>query len=57
MPKQSPTKDQAARFKQVARELSCDEDEAAFEKRLKRIAQAPPRKDAKSKPKAKTPAK
>ena len=25
-----------------ARELGCDEDEAAFEKRLRRIAKAPP---------------
>jgi hypothetical protein len=40
------TKDQSSqadRFIETARELGCDEDEAAFEEKLKRIATAKPR--------------
>jgi hypothetical protein len=40
-----------------ARELGCDESEAAFDKRLKRIAQAPPPATPKPKPKKRAPAK
>lgn len=29
------------RFKQLARELGCDEDEAAFEEALRKVAQSP----------------
>jgi hypothetical protein len=43
-------KNQYARFVEVARELGCEEDEAAFEKRLRKIAKAPPPKPAKKKP-------
>ena len=32
--------DQSERFKQVARELECDEDEARFNENLKRIAKS-----------------
>jgi hypothetical protein len=42
MPKQSPNKDQVAKFKQAARELGCDEDEASFEARLRKIAKTIP---------------
>lgn len=35
---------QHARFVNAARELGCDEDEAAFDKVLKKIASAPPPK-------------
>ena len=41
--------DQQKRFIETARELGCDEDEAAFDEKLKRIAQAKPRpKDRKN---------
>ena len=33
---------QIDRFKEVARELGCDEDEAAFEAALKKVAEAKP---------------
>jgi hypothetical protein len=33
--------DQIERFKALARELGCDEDEAAFEAALKRVAESP----------------
>jgi hypothetical protein len=39
---------QRQRFIETARELGCDEDEAAFEEKLKRIATAKPK--PKSKP-------
>ncbi len=35
---------QRASFIEAARELGCDEDEAAFEDKLRRIAQAKPEK-------------
>jgi hypothetical protein len=35
-------KSQHQRFMETARELGCDEDEVAFEKRLKKIAKAKP---------------
>ena len=34
---------QKAKFIEKARELGCDEDEAAFEKRLRKIAKAEPK--------------
>lgn len=34
--------DQAERFKQLARELECDEDEAHWDERLKKVAKATP---------------
>jgi hypothetical protein len=45
--KQSKT--QVQRFVAKARELGCDEDEAAFEAKLKKIAKAPPPKAATAK--------
>lgn len=33
--------DQAQKFKELARELECDEDEAAFEEKVRRVATAP----------------
>ena len=33
---------QLDRFKELARELGCDEDEAAFDAALKRVAEAKP---------------
>jgi hypothetical protein len=42
-------KPQSERFIETARELGCDEDEAAFDEKLKRIATAKPAKPAKSK--------
>jgi hypothetical protein len=35
--------EQSRRFIETARELGCDEDEAAFEEKLKRIATAKPK--------------
>ena len=33
--------DQAKRFRDMARELGCDEDEAAFEDKVRKVATAP----------------
>lgn len=35
-------KPQADKFRELARELECDEDEERFEEAVKRIAKAPP---------------
>ena len=45
-------KPQIEGFKDLARELGCDEDEAAFDRALRRIAQAPPIKHVPKKQKA-----
>jgi hypothetical protein len=47
---QDTTKSQSRKFREAARELGCDEDEAAFEARLKKIAKAQPPKPEKKKP-------
>lgn len=47
MPKKDPTpevpdpRSQAEKFADLARELECDEDEAAFDERLRKVAGAP----------------
>jgi hypothetical protein len=41
-----PEKPQLQRFIETARELECDEDEAAFDEKLKRIATAKPKPKA-----------
>jgi hypothetical protein len=43
-PNQPPADEppQHDRFKELARELGCDEDEAAFDEALRRVATAPP---------------
>ncbi len=33
--------EQADRFRRIARELECDEDEAAFEERVRKVATPP----------------
>ena len=38
MPDAPPPKPQADKFRDLARELECDEDEKAFEEKVKRIA-------------------
>jgi len=38
-------KSQSEKFKEAAREHGCDEDEAAFEKKLREIAQQKPKKE------------
>lgn len=38
-------KPQSDKFRKLARELECDEDEARFEETVKRVAKAPPPKD------------
>lgn len=37
----SDSKSQSDKFKALARELECDEDEAAFDEKLKRVAKQP----------------
>ena len=44
--------DQAARFKQAAKEVGADESEAAFEEKLRKIANAKP--DGQPKPSVKS---
>ena len=46
MPKKS-TLTQLDRFREAARELECDDDEARFDAKLKKIATAPKPKDEK----------
>lgn len=36
---------QKQKFEDLARELECDEDEAAFEEMVRKVAKAPPPKD------------
>lgn len=38
----APKKSQTDKFRDLARELECDEDEAAFEEKVRRVAKAPP---------------
>jgi len=38
-------KSQSDKFKEAARELECDEDEAKWDERLKKVAKGEPRKD------------
>ena len=40
-------KNQRRKFIKKARELECDEDEAAFDEKLKRLAKSKPKKEAK----------
>ena len=46
---QKPLKSSADDFESVARQLECDESEAAFERTLKKIAKAPLPKPGKKK--------
>lgn len=39
-------KSQSEKFKEAARELECDEDEARWDERLKKIAKQKPQDDA-----------
>lgn len=48
----SPTPDSHKSFEQLARELECDEDEAAFKAKLRKIATAPRPPTIKDEPKA-----
>lgn len=47
-PKAEAPKPQIDKFRELARELECDEDEAAFDERVKKLVKAKP----KPKPKA-----
>jgi len=52
--KQDADKAQSRRFIDKARELGCDEDEAAFDERLRKIAKAQPTVEpSKQRPKSK----
>jgi hypothetical protein len=46
--------EQQKRFIETARQLECDEDEAAFDKKLKQIARAKPRKERLSRTRKRT---
>ena len=46
-------KPQSQRFIETARELGCDEDEAAFDEKLRRIASAKPKRKVPAQPKQK----
>jgi hypothetical protein len=48
-----PKSSQHGKFASAARELGCDEDEAAFDERLRKIAKAQPPKEDKPKRKPK----
>lgn len=37
---------QADKFRDLARELECDEDEAAFEEKVRKVAKSPPPESA-----------
>lgn len=50
-----PAKLQADKFRDLARELECDEDESAFDRKLERVAKPPP--SDQQKPKKGKPAK
>jgi hypothetical protein len=52
LPEQQGGQTQIDRFKELARELGCDEDGAAFEVALKKIvdAKAPPKHEPKKRP-------
>ena len=39
--------DQSKRFIETARQIGCDEDEKAFDEKLKRIAKAKPKREPK----------
>ena len=43
-------KTQAEKFADLARELECDEDEAAFDERLKKLATVPTDRKSKDEP-------
>jgi hypothetical protein len=49
MPKSQKHTDQSRRFIETARQLECDENEAAFEEKLRRIATAKPKSSQKPK--------
>ena len=53
----SDSERQKQKFIEAARQLGCDKDEEAFEKRLKGVATSPPPKPDKPKTKKKNPAK
>lgn len=49
---QAVDKSQQERFKKTARELEADEDEAAFEERLKQLAKKKPKEEKPANPRA-----
>jgi hypothetical protein len=40
--RKSPSPDQSERFKQAARDLECDEDEARWDERLRKVVKQKP---------------
>jgi hypothetical protein len=50
LPKAISSGEQLDKFKSAARELGCDEGEAAFEDKLRRIAKVKPKPDPDAKP-------
>ncbi len=49
MPDKKQSQPQVNKFATTAREIGCDESEAAFDDRLRKIAKAPPPPDPKPK--------
>lgn len=45
MTEQKHDSTQADKFRELARELECDEDESRFEETVKKVAKSPPPKD------------
>ncbi len=45
MPERDHDSTQADKFRDLARELGCDEDEKAFEEKVRKVAKAPPQKE------------
>lgn len=45
--KPQATKSQSDKFRDLARQLECDEDEKAFEERVRKVAASPPPNPAK----------
>ena len=47
-PEKTPELSQADKFRQLARELECDEDEEAFKAKLRKIARLPKTREEKT---------
>ncbi|WP_165837144.1 hypothetical protein [Phenylobacterium hankyongense] len=51
MPENKPEQPQIDKFRDLARELECDEVEEAFDERLRKLAPKAPKTEASDKPK------
>ena len=48
MPDTKPEPSQVDKFRDLARQFECDEDEKAFEEKVRRVAKTPPQKSKNS---------